>query len=71
MQQLGRRMVQAISLGMEGQPNVVKAEAEQADCGTVVELQLRTIEGAGHACAGKEDELVEVVCEFLQKLPLD
>lgn len=71
MQQLGRRMVQAISLGTESQPNVVKAEAEQANFGTVVELQLRTIEGAGHACAGKEDELVEGVCEFLQKLPLD
>jgi hypothetical protein len=31
--------------------------------------QVQVIEGAGHACAGHEDEVVAAVCEFLTHLP--
>lgn len=33
-------------------------------------LQLRVIEGAGHACAEHVDPLVKTVCDFLKLLPL-
>lgn len=67
MQQLGQHMLQAIKLGTESQPETAVAAAA-ADGGAAVEPQLHAVEGAGHAYAGHEDELVKIVCEFLQQL---
>lgn len=66
MQQLGQHMLQAIKLRTESQPETAVAAA--ADGGAAVEPQLHAVEGTGHACAGHEDELVKIVCEFLQQL---
>lgn len=69
MQQLGQRMLQAISLGAESQPETAAAAA--AGGGAAVVPQLHVVEGTGHACAGHEAELVNIVCEFLQQLPVE
>uniref|UniRef100_A0A383WQ17 AB hydrolase-1 domain-containing protein n=1 Tax=Tetradesmus obliquus TaxID=3088 RepID=A0A383WQ17_TETOB len=70
MQQLGQRMLQAISLGAESQPETAAAAAA-AGGGAAVVPQLHVVEGTGHACAGHEAELVNIVCEFLRQLPVE
>jgi hypothetical protein len=81
IQQLGHRMLQAINLGAEAArgssaagADAGESQARAAAGGSsqsgVVEPQLQVVEGAGHDCAGHEDELVGMVCEFLQHLPM-
>lgn len=45
------------------------AAKERSSGGSVLH-ELRVIEGAGHACAGHEQQLVEAVCGFLSRLPV-
>jgi hypothetical protein len=71
MQQLGQRMLKAIRLGTASKPDAAPEAAAAEGGSSAVVPQLRAVEGAGHACAGHEDELVGIVCEFLQQLPIE
>jgi hypothetical protein len=78
VQQLGQRMVEAITLGSKGASSSAaggdggrsQPEAATSSSGSVVVPQLHVVSGAGHACAGHGDELVSIVCDFLRQLPL-
>jgi hypothetical protein len=81
VQQLGQRMLEAISLGAEAASNSSttgaaavgsqhKDAAGSSTQSAVAPQLLHVVEGAGHACGGHEDELVGLVCNFLQQLPL-
>jgi hypothetical protein len=81
VQQLGQRMSEAISLGIQAASNsstnsaaAVGSQQQEAagssSQSSVAPQLLHVVEGAGHACAGHEDELVGIVRDFLKQLPL-